>query len=196
MVGRLLLIEFVQEITGDALSPTAPSSNSSSKTTGSKTGRYFACRYKSTQELRDQCANGTFKVFVELQSDGVPPVEGSLQTCERLSVDLGPEYESLEDRAVELEKELCATGQEFISHNPPQDAGGAAAWREFKEIGNVLEARRNAQREALRNAQNALEQLQKRKREERERVVPGWRSEHQPSELQHANADEINRKYA
>jgi hypothetical protein len=190
----------VEEIIRGASLPGAPSSDSSRKSTGIKTEveGQTVYLYESTEELREECATAEFgsRVHAEFEPRTPPKSGGGQQVCERLNVDLGPEYESLIDRGVELEKELCTFGHGYVSHDPPGDTKLLADWREFEQVGNELEGRRNEQRQAYRNADNALEQLEKRKREELEREVPGRESRQQLSELQIASFDEINRKYA
>jgi hypothetical protein len=100
------------------------------------------------------------------------------------------------DRAVELEREHSTIGHGYISSDPPRDTKLSADWREFEQVGKDLEGRRNEQRQAYRNADNALELLEKQKRGELEREVPGREGVQQLSELQIARVDEINRKYA
>ena len=190
----------VEEIIRGAAPPGAPLSGSSRKATGITTNveGQTVYLYESTEELRAECATREFgsRVHAEFQPWWGPRTNvESEQACERLNVDLGAEYESLMDRAVELERELCISGHGHISNDPPRDPRLSADWREFNQIAKELEARRNEQRQAYRNAENALKQLAKQKREELDHEVPDRESTQQLSEWQIASIDKINRKF-
>jgi TonB family protein len=69
--------------------------------------------YESTEDLRSECQTGEFSKHVhpEFQSSPVPVSQQEAEaTCTSLRADMGMGYETVVDRAVQLEKELCSAG--------------------------------------------------------------------------------------
>ena len=104
-------------------------------TTGNPYARYL---YESTDQLRQECQAGEFvnRLHPEMQSAYQNKNESD-RICKILSPDLGYDYEALVNRAVELQRTLCAFPLDRIAQsykdpevqNAQQDV--LAAYRQF-----------------------------------------------------------------
>jgi len=194
----------VEEIIRGAAPPGTASTGSSNKATGIKTEFHgqIVYLYESTEELREECATGEYENRIHAEFEPLTsPEPNSLgksgrEACDLWNLDLGQKYESLMDRGVELERALCTYGPAYISSDPPRDPRILPNWREYQKVGKELEESRSELIVPYRVVENARDQLEKSKREDLDREVPGRESLRQLSESQIAAVDAINRKYA
>jgi hypothetical protein len=100
--------------------------------------------YESTGQIREECRTGEFarRVHPEFQSKSFPVSKDEQEmTCASLNLDMGSEYESLVDRGVELQKELCTAGNGRVPNSRPQGFRLAASWDEMMHIVQELSRR-------------------------------------------------------
>ncbi|HKV61299.1 MAG TPA: energy transducer TonB [Candidatus Acidoferrum sp.] len=100
--------------------------------------------YESTEELREECRTGLFATMVhpEFQTGSIAASPNEIkESCAALQIDMGPEYERLVNRGVELEKEMCAYGQGSMPQSTPDDARLAADFQELARISEEFSQR-------------------------------------------------------
>jgi hypothetical protein len=97
--------------------------------------------------------------------------------CQLLAIDMGPEYERLTARYIELAKGLCgAGGGHALPTSPPIDPALAAQYREASALYPKFMDMNKAQMSSFVNAESAVNAIQQQEFRELQRDVPDLRN--------------------
>ncbi|MGB8542883.1 MAG: hypothetical protein WCD49_14735 [Candidatus Acidiferrales bacterium] len=109
----------------------------------------------------------------ELRQRKQPDAE---QSCAALAIDMGPEYEDVFARYVELAKILCAANGGHLPNSEPKDPTQLAQWRELVAVSQKFSEVMKPEKELLLDAEKGSEIIRQQEYIELEKSVPGWRT--------------------
>jgi|ERR1700722_14407354 len=98
------------------------------------------------------------------------------QSCSALAVDMGPEYEDVFARYVELAKILCAANGGHLPNSEPKDPTQSAQWHEIVTVSQKFSEVMKPEKELLMDAEKGSEIIRQQEYNELDKSVPGWRT--------------------
>ena len=98
------------------------------------------------------------------------------QSCAALAVDMGPEYEDVFARYVELAKILCAANGGHLPNSEPKDPTQTAQWHELMSVSQKFSEVMKPEKELLLDAEKGSEIIRQQEYSELDKSVPGWRT--------------------
>jgi hypothetical protein len=99
------------------------------------------------------------------------------QGCTLLTLDMGPEYEALTAREVELSKSLCnSNGGTHLPGSIPKDPALAAQYRELAALSSKFMEMMQTEMKSFSDAEGAVNAVRQEKSREQSRVLPGGRN--------------------
>jgi hypothetical protein len=98
------------------------------------------------------------------------------QVCAVLAIDMGPEYENMTSRYVEVAKSLCAANGGRLPTSEPKDPVLAAQCRELTEISVKLSAMMKAEMKTFIGLEAADNAVREEKYREEDAQLPDWRN--------------------
>jgi hypothetical protein len=98
------------------------------------------------------------------------------QSCSALAVDMGPEYEDVFARYVELAKTLCAANGGHLPNSEPKDPAQSAQWHELMAVSQKFSEVMKPEKELLLDAEKGSEITRQQEYIELDKSVPGWRT--------------------
>jgi hypothetical protein len=98
------------------------------------------------------------------------------QICAVLAIDMGPEYENMTARYVEVAKSLCAANGGRLPTSEPKDPLLAAQCRELNAIGAKFGALMQAEMKTFSGSEAAVNAVREEKYREEDAQLPDWRN--------------------
>jgi len=111
------------------------------------------------------------------------------QSCAALAVDMGPEYEDVFARYIELAKNLCAANGGHLPTSEPNDPTQAAQWHELMAVSKSFAEVMKPETKLLMDAEKGSDVIRQEEYRELDKSVPDW---HNPGALA-ANPQEKQR---
>ena len=119
------------------------------------------------------------------------------QSCAALAVDMGPEYEEIFARYIELAKSVCAANGGRIPTSEPQDPALSAQWHELITVASKFTEVMKPDTQSLLDTEKGSDAIRQQESSELDKSVPDWRNPAalaaNPQEKQRYN--EINAEY-
>jgi hypothetical protein len=109
----------------------------------------------------------------ELRQRKQPDAE---QSCAALAIDMGPEYEDVFGRYVELAKSVCASNGGRLPTSEPKDPALSAQWHELINAGGKFNELMKPETKSLIDAEKATEDIRQEETRELDKSVPDWRN--------------------
>jgi hypothetical protein len=122
----------------------------------------------------------------ELRQRRNPDVE---QSCAALAVDMGPEYEHIFARYIELAKNLCAANGGRLPTGEPKNPTQAAQWHELVTVSTKFAEVMKPETKLLMDAEKGSDVIRQEEYRELDKSAPDW---HNPAALA-ANPQEQQR---
>jgi len=122
----------------------------------------------------------------ELRQRKAPDAE---QACAALAIDMGPEYEDVFARYVELAKNLCVANGGRLPSSEPKDPALSAQWHELIAVSEKFGQLMNPLTKSLIDAERGSDAIHQEEVREFDKSAPDWRN---PSALA-ANPQEKQR---
>jgi type II secretory pathway pseudopilin PulG len=98
------------------------------------------------------------------------------QGCAALAVDMGPEYEDVFARYVELAKNLCAANGGRLPSSEPKDPALSAQWHELITVSQKFGEVMNPETKLLIDAEKGSDIIRQEEIREFDKSVPDWRN--------------------
>ena len=98
------------------------------------------------------------------------------QSCSALAVDMGPDYEDVFARYVELAKTLCAANGGHLPNSEPKDPIQSTQWHELMAVSQKFSEVMKPEKELLLDAEKGSEIIRQQEYIELDKSVPGWRT--------------------
>ncbi len=96
------------------------------------------------------------------------------QGCAVLAIDMGPEYEDLIARYVELAKSVCAANHGQMPSTPPADPAIAAQWRELTNVAGRFAEMMKTEMKAFSGSEAVVNAIRQEEFTELAANVPDW----------------------
>jgi hypothetical protein len=109
----------------------------------------------------------------ELRQRKQPDAE---QSCASLAIDMGPEYEDVFARYVELAKSVCAANGGRLPSSEPKDPTLSAQWHELLNVAGKFTELMKPETKSLIDAEKATEAIRQEETRELDKSVPDWRN--------------------
>jgi len=117
------------------------------------------------------------------------------QICAVMAIDMGPEYENMTARYVELAKNVCGANGGRFPKNDPKDPALAAQARELGQLSAKFSTMMDAELKAVKDSVTALAALRMEKAREQVAAVPALDNNKDLSNTDKQKFDEIEEKY-
>ena len=98
------------------------------------------------------------------------------QSCAALAIDMGPEYEDVFARYVELAKSVCAANGGRLPSSEPKDPTLSAQWHELLNVAGKFTELMKPETKSLIDAEKATEAIRQEEARELDKSVPDWRN--------------------
>jgi hypothetical protein len=98
------------------------------------------------------------------------------QSCSALAVDMGPDYEDVFARYVELAKTLCAANGGHLPNSEPKDPTQSTQWHELMAVSQKFSEVMKPEKELLMEAEKGSDFIRQQEYSELDKSVPGWRN--------------------
>ena len=109
----------------------------------------------------------------ELRQRKQPDAE---QSCAALATDMGPEYEDVFARYVELAKSVCAANGGRLPSSEPKDPALSAQWHELLTVAGKFTELMKPETKSLIDAEQSTQAIRQEEARELDKSVPDWRN--------------------